>query len=316
MNQNIASVENSSSLSQNDGTPRPPTNARRVLFAWDAANPRPILALLRAQVYAQMLGAELFVLAVFDVMHQSSTNTIQPWFQFDRAQRFLSNTLPDLDDSHVQMKTGIFAELVALASMDLDADLVVIPPAERNAGKQANQIATTAEVKVLVARSPQFRNTVVAATNLSHPGYPVVAAAGLFRQYLSAELVLIHNVVPVVFSGGLEAAWPLTGAPSARSLSQVTLRLRQVALSCGACSEALVAVAWNTAHTILKTAQERDADLVVIGTRPRTRWEQLLDSGVAVRVIRAARQSVLIVPATNQRGNSALSVDLPVSAEA
>ena len=79
MNQNIASVENSSSLSQNDGTPRPPTNARRVLFAWDAANPRPILALLRAQVYAQMLGAELFVLAVFDVMHQSSTNTIQPW---------------------------------------------------------------------------------------------------------------------------------------------------------------------------------------------------------------------------------------------
>ena len=234
-------------------------------------------------------------------MHQSSTNTIQPWFQFDRAQRFLSNTLPDLDDSHVQMKTGIFAELVALASMDLDADLVVIPPAERNAGKQANQIATTAEVKVLVARSPQFRNTVVAATNLSHPGYPVVAAAGLFRQYLSAELVLIHNVVPVVFSGGLEAAWPLTGAPSARSLSQVTLRLRQVALSCGACSEALVAVAWNTANTILKTAQERDADLVVIGTRPRTRWEQLLDSGVAVRVIRAARQSVLIVPATNQR---------------
>ncbi len=316
MNQNIASVENSSSLSQNDGTPRPPTNARRVLFAWDAANPRPILALLRAQVYAQMLGAELFVLAVFDVMHQSSTNTIQPWFQFDRAQRFLSNTLPDLDDSHVQMKTGIFAELVALASMDLDADLVVIPPAERNAGKQANQIATTAEVKVLVARSPQFRNTVVAATNLSHPGYPVVAAAGLFRQYLSAELVLIHNVVPVVFSGGLEAAWPLTGAPSARSLSQVTLRLRQVALSCGACSEALVAVAWNTANTILKTAQERDADLVVIGTRPRTRWEQLLDSGVAVRVIRAARQSVLIVPATNQRGKSSLSVDLPVSAEA
>ena len=316
MNQNIASVENSSSLSQNDGTPRPPTNARRVLFAWDAANPRPILALLRAQVYAQMLGAELFVLAVFDVMHQSSTNTIQPWFQFDRAQRFLSNTLPDLDDSHVQMKTGIFAELVALASMDLDADLVVIPPAERNAGKQANQIATTAEVKVLVARSPQFRNTVVAATDLRHPGYPVVAAAGLFRQYLSAELVLIHNVVPVVFSGGLEAAWPLTGAPSARSLSQVTLRLRQVALSCGACSEALVAVAWNTANTILKTAQERDADLVVIGTRPRTRWEQLLDSGVAVRVIRAARQSVLIVPATNQRGNSALSVDLPVSAEA
>lgn len=316
MNQNIASVENSSSLSQNDGTPRPPTNARRVLFAWDAANPRPILALLRAQVYAQMLGAELFVLAVFDVMHQSSTNTIQPWFQFDRAQRFLNNTLPDLDDSHVQMKTGIFAELVALASMDLDADLVVIPPAERNAGKQANQIATTAEVKVLVARSPQFRNTVVAATDLRHPGYPVVAAAGLFRQYLSAELVLIHNVVPVVFSGGLEAAWPLTGAPSARSLSQVTLRLRQVALSCGACSEALVAVAWNTAHTILKTAQERDADLVVIGTRPRTRWEQLLDSGVAVRVIRAARQSVLIVPATNQRGNSALSVDLPVSAEA
>ena len=316
MNQNIASVENSSSLSQNDGTPRPPTNARRVLFAWDAANPRPILALLRAQVYAQMLGAELFVLAVFDVMHQSSTNTIQPWFQFDRAQRFLNNTLPDLDDSHVQMKTGIFAELVALASMDLDADLVVIPPAERNAGKQANQIATTAEVKVLVARSPQFRNTVVAATDLRHPGYPVVAAAGLFRQYLSAELVLLHNVVPVVFSGGLEAAWPLTGAPSARSLSQVTLRLRQVALSCGACSEALVAVAWNTAHTILKTAQERDADLVVIGTRPRTRWEQLLDSGVAVRVIRAARQSVLIVPATNQRGNSALSVDLPVSAEA
>lgn len=316
MNQNIASVENSSSLSQNDGTPRPPTNARRVLFAWDAANPRPILALLRAQVYAQMLGAELFVLAVFDVMHQSSTNTIQPWFQFDRAQRFLSNTLPDLDDSHVQMKTGIFAELVALASMDLDADLVVIPPAERNAGKQANQIATTAEVKVLVARSPQFRNTVVAATDLRHPGYPVVAAAGLFRQYLSAELVLIHNVVPVVFSGGLEAAWPLTGAPSARSLSQVTLRLRQVALSCGACSEALVAVAWNTAHTILKTAQERDADLVVIGTRPRTRWEQLLDSGVAVRVIRAARQSVLIVPATNQRGKSSLSVDLPVSAEA
>lgn len=316
MNQNIASVENSSSLSQNDGTPRPPTNARRVLFAWDAANPRPILALLRAQVYAQMLGAELFVLAVFDVMHQSSTNTIQPWFQFDRAQRFLNNTLPDLDDSHVQMKTGIFAELVALASMDLDADLVVIPPAERNAGKQANQIATTAEVKVLVARSPQFRNTVVAATNLSHPGYPVVAAAGLFRQYLSAELVLIHNVVPVVFSGGLEAAWPLTGAPSARSLSQVTLRLRQVALSCGACSEALVAVAWNTANTILKTAQERDADLVVIGTRPRTRWEQLLDSGVAVRVIRAARQSVLIVPATNQRGKSSLSVDLPVSAEA
>lgn len=316
MNQNIASVENSSSLSQNDGTPRPPTNARRVLFAWDAANPRPILALLRAQVYAQMLGAELFVLAVFDVMHQSSTNTIQPWFQFDRAQRFLNNTLPDLDDSHVQMKTGIFAELVALASMDLDADLVVIPPAERNAGKQANQIATTAEVKVLVARSPQFRNTVVAATDLRHPGYPVVAAAGLFRQYLSAELVLIHNVVPVVFSGGLEAAWPLTGAPSARSLSQVTLRLRQVALSCGACSEALVAVAWNTANTILKTAQERDADLVVIGTRPRTRWEQLLDSGVAVRVIRAARQSVLIVPATNQRGNSALSVDLPVSAEA
>lgn len=316
MNQNIESVENSSSLSQSDLVPQPLTEDRRVLFAWDAANPRPILALLRAHAYAQMLGAELFILAVFDVMHQSSTNPIQPWFQFDRAQRFLNSTLPDLEDSHVQMKSGIFAELVALASQDLDADLVVIPPAEKNAGKQANQIATTAEVKVLVARTPQFRNTVVAATDLSHPGYPVVTAAGLFRQYLSAELVLIHNVVPVVFSGGLEAAWPLTGAPSARSLSRTTHRLRQVAQSCGACSEALVAVAWNTANTILKTAHERDADLVVIGTRPRTRWEQLLDSGVTVRVIREARQSVLIVPAINRRGQSSLSVDLAGSAEA
>lgn len=290
-------------------------DTRRVLFAWDATTPRPLAAVLRAQLYAQLLGAELFVLAVVDVTHPSNA-TSQPWFYFDRAQRFLNGVLLGVEDSHVYLRTGVFAELVTEVATNMEADLVVIPPSQKYPGRQANQIATAAEVMVLVARQPQLRNTVVAATDLSNPRYPVVAAANQLRDCLSAELVLIHNVVPVVFSGGLEAAWPLTGAPSARSLSRVTVRLRQVASTCGACSEALVAVAWNTAKEILKTAHERDADLVVIGTRRRTRWAQLLDSGVAVRVVREAKQSVLIVPFRTHGAKNSQSVDSAVAVEA
>ncbi len=308
MDQNLESIGTVSSLAQGGISSLDLGNTKRVLFAWDATVPKPLAAALRAEVYAQLLGADLFVLAVVDVTNQA-TKTVQPWFHFDRAQRFLKDSLPGLDERHVLLRIGGFAELVTEVAIALDAALVVIPPAEKNPGKLANQIATTAEVMVMVARQPQFRNTVVAATDLSNPRYPVVSAADQLRDCLSAELVLIHNVVPAVFSGGLEAAWPLTGSPSAQTLSQVAVRLRNVASSCGACSEALVAVAWNTANEILRIAQERDADVVVIGTRRRTRWAQLLDKGVAVRVIRAAKQSVLIVPVKTKPAMDSVPMD-------
>jgi nucleotide-binding universal stress UspA family protein len=56
----------------------------------------------------------------------------------------------------------------------------------------------------------------------------------------------------------------------------------------------------NVPETILKTAGEKEADLIVMGTHGLTGWRRLIFGSVTERVLRSAPCPVLAVPPAGQ----------------
>ena len=71
----------------------------------------------------------------------------------------------------------------------------------------------------------------------------------------------------------------------------------ELALAAGLAAEPLcIAVVGTVWRTIIDTADNLDADLIVTGTRGTTGLRSLMQSSVADRVLRHGRRPVLIVP--------------------
>lgn len=256
----------------------------RVLFAcWSAQ--WPVSSLLKADVFAKRLGAELSVLQVSEapkpglfgrVPQREVCRAIAQWANdsaatFERCRYVLQGEVPP---ENILFRQGDFVQQVIEQIEQQRVELVVIPPDRKESGILAAEIANSARVPVLIARPPRQQNIVLAATKLADERFPVINRAGRVGEILGAQLVLVHNRVPHPCG-----------------------QLATVARMLPRCAGAYVKRRLNTSSAILEVARKCDADLIVVGVkRSSSLIGRILGGCMAARVAKRALRSVLLTP--------------------
>lgn len=276
---------------------RGPASAPRVLFVCPPGSPESSLqrdALRRAHALARAFGGELFVLRVLP--DSTRHDVLMPHLSLMRAMSDLSRARHTLEETHAQCEAqapGLPIDQVLIrhgarlheayrAASELRAALIVMPRQRGVSGRDVAWLATMAGAPVLVARPATRGDAVVAATDMRDPGYPVLRQAAEWCQRLESTLVCVHN------TGGS----PASSSPGARS----AIDLLQAALTFGRDAEGIVARRADPVEAILGEARAREADLVVVGVRPRTWLDVFSSRCVASRLVDRARRSVLVTP--------------------
>ena len=149
---------------------------------------------------------------------------------------------------------------------------------------------------VLVARPSAGGGPILAATDLSEPSLPAVAAAVEEATRLGSGLVVIH-VVETMPVGAGPFGMPLPVPSSAQvadwlesARSEVVAALARL----GSTAEARVCDG-HPAQAILQAARELRTPLIVVGTRGKTGLERIAIGSVAETVARESPCSVLVV---------------------
>jgi len=279
--------------------PRP-----RILFA-ACASGEPTDALLRAAELTTALDADLHVLRVASGTGHARTKNgknhlVRATISAERAvttarrtrawcDAVLSEKLPS---RRVEVRVGDFVEQVVLRANALHAALVVLPPDEGQSGRRVTSVVMEANVPVLVARPHTESETIVAATDLEDSRLPVLHRAAELARRLETDVVLMHNIPPRTEI----AAWSSFFTANDGSLFKRLHRMRRAAGELDVESEAVVEQMPSAADAILETARERDADIVVVGTRAKTPFESSRVGSVPGRIVERARRSVLVTP--------------------
>lgn len=166
-------------------------------------------------------------------------------------------------------------------------------------GSVAGRVVRYAHCPVLIARPDGRAARILAATDLSDPSLPALAAAAREAAGTQAHVTALH-CLELVTSAAVGPEYGLAFAPAAaveilaevRSLAEQ--RLAEAAQQVGLAADLRV-VEGTPSTTILDTARDLDADLVVLGTRGRTGLRRVVLGSVAEAVIRDAPCSVLAV---------------------
>ncbi len=295
---------------------RPRTGAERatVLLAL-ADDELPTASLLRAHALARVLDAELHVLRVLP--GPMYVNTIFPQQNLLDAMRAIEHTLRAgrstrtwlesvLADEATYVETfiiahGEYVEQVAVRSAELSPQLIVMPARGQRAGALVTSLVRATNTPVLVARDATHGESIVAATDLEAVGYPVLRKAAELGRRLDAPLVAVHNVNPLAVAVGLELSWPVTVLPGDSLHGARGARMAELAAKLPGDAEAVVRQEMNPVDAILGEARERDADLVVVGTRRRSWFDRMICGSVAAQVVNRAKRSVLVTPLSGAR---------------
>lgn len=206
-----------------------------------------------------------------------------------------------------QVTRGRAATVIIDTARALDVDLVVTGSRGRGAlrsmllGSVANEVAAGAPCAVLVARTPSVARLLVATdgstTALAIPNQ--LAAMGVFRA-LPADVVSVS----IPDHPGFEAVVTLYTLGNEHLAEQRRDLRRQSAHDAREMADRLAQIelqptdhvrAGDPATEIIGLAEERDADLIVTGTRGLSGVARLLLGSVARNVLTHARCSVLIV---------------------
>ena len=119
----------------------------------------------------------------------------------------------------------------------------------------------------------------------------VGSAIGLAQQF-QARLTLLHAIyVPEAAEVNLAAYLDKIQSESDQLMAACRKRVEDA----GVAADSLV-VRGVPSHRITETAQERQADLIVMGTHGRTGLRHMLIGSVAERVVRHASCPVMVVP--------------------
>jgi nucleotide-binding universal stress UspA family protein len=179
-------------------------------------------------------------------------------------------------------------------ALAVNAQLIVVPT-RRHSGSIVTRLAHAAQLPVLVAKPATGHPIIVAATDLQGASYPLLRTTAELGEQLRAPVVAFHNVTPVSMMLNPLCSLPITpsrddGAIAARkarlSLASEHLHLSGQSVACDL----------DPVEAILREARTRGADLVVVGTRPRSWFGRVLGASTAVRVVDRARRSVLVAP--------------------
>lgn len=270
----------------------------------------PSSSLLRAHALARVLEAELHILRVLPApMH---ANTIFPQWNMLDAMRAIEHTLHAGRSTRVWLESvlaedaarvetfviahGDYIEQVATRAAELAPKLIVMPAREERVGALVTSLVRATGTPVLVARDATHGESIVAATDLESVGYPVLRKAAELGRSLDAPLVAVHNLNPLAVVIGLELAWPMTVLPGDPLSDARGARLAELSSKLPGDAQAVVRQEVNPVDAILGEARERDADLVVVGTRQRGWFDRLICGSVAAQVVNRAQRSVLVTP--------------------
>jgi len=139
---------------------------------------------------------------------------------------------------------------------------------------------------------------IICPTDFSEPSYEAIKTAGEIAYHFGSELCLLNVVspVPVIPMGEGAGAFNISlyqqelESSSKRALEEVVNHLEWKQLRAR-----LIVLRGNAADEIVRTAQEENADLIVIATHGKTGWRRFIFGSVAEKVVRLAPCPVLTV---------------------
>lgn len=172
--------------------------------------------------------------------------------------------------------------LIELAEEE-DCDMIVLggraPSGKRVFGSVAENILANSTLPVWIARAHKKTQRIVAATDLTEPGFPSVRRAIGIAALLDARITLVHCL-----PSGVEKIDP----DAARILRKLRRDLPPTAET--------VVEQGEPAASVVAVAERLNADLIVVASRGRTGLARFVIGSVASAIVRKASCSVLVVP--------------------
>ncbi len=280
----------------------------RLLCATDLL-PKSELAIDRAGLLAEELGAELWLLHVVSpvaserVLEQSLQIAIARMKSRVRPPLWRAGKVPD-----VVVRAGNPARLILDTIAREEPDLLIVGPHGRRGvldaleGTIAEKAVSARRCPVLVVQesaSAAYRNVLLALDVAASSRLAVRVAERLVRRD-GAQATVIHACEPLYQAAlqlaGTEAAGAV--AHAACSLSEATAAMRELLEQESADSTRyeLVVAEGNPVPTIMRAIGKRQPDLLVMGTRGDGRMRRAVLGSVANQLLRIAPCDVLIVP--------------------
>ncbi|MBA3452545.1 MAG: hypothetical protein H0T42_05540 [Deltaproteobacteria bacterium] len=237
----------------------------------------PGVAVQRAASVASSLGAALEITGV----------VASGWRSWGGAEGAAARLREDLDSLELRIAPTLHVRSGSLASAAIESAratrpaIVVISPDAGATGRTAITVASTLGVRVLMVRAPRAAKPVLAATDMRHAQFPVLAASCDLARRLGKAATFFHNDTE------------LLDTTSGTHLA----RLRALAASASVEADAIVVRSPRTLESILRLADLADADVVSIGARPRPWHARLgLAPGLPERLVDGCACSVYVVP--------------------
>jgi nucleotide-binding universal stress UspA family protein len=276
----------------------------RILVATDLG-PDADEAILQAHAWASIYGAELFACTILPtpfVRLESPLDRDPSW----RAQVMLRQRLVDLTgrppESTIAVRRGApFMQICGLAE-ELEADLIVVGSSRRNGahrsllGGTAEKIVRCSRMPVLVARPSPVTASVLAATDLSDPCFPVIAAGADYAERRKGRFSVLHCIeheIILPISSTLPSG--TTFSPSHASLTKCKQALTRAMAGLDVDGEGIVARASSAQTAIVREARARGCEVVVVGTSGRRGLMRLAFGNLAESIVRTGPCSILVV---------------------
>lgn len=228
-----------------------------------------------------------------------------------RVERLTSRPRADMD---IRVDVGSPAGIIVSVAEELKADLIVLGAVSGTdtigpLGSVALRVVRHAHSPVLVIRPEEGTGPILAATDLSDPAFPAIAASVFLRTTVGGDLAVIHvTELPLPVPAAPEAA--AAGLSYAPTSGEQQL-LRGAARDAMASAMARMGVDAQTlveegipAVSIVAAARRLKARLVVVGTEGRTGLRRMLLGSTAEQILRAAPCSVLVVRLHSHGGAS------------
>ena len=143
---------------------------------------------------------------------------------------------------------------------------------------------------------------ILCTTDFSEPSYEALKAANELAVHFSAELCLVHVVLPTPITVGPDVPTTFNVAAYQNHLEADAQKQLQeiveerVSKDLVACTPMIVT--GYAADEIVRVAGEQKADLIVLATHGRTGWRRFVFGSVAEKVVRLAACPVLAIGPT------------------
>jgi nucleotide-binding universal stress UspA family protein len=165
----------------------------------------------------------------------------------------------------------------------------------------ATRLSRSSPIPVLVVpalgdAAAQSVNRILAAVDFTVASATALRTAADWSKRLGASLTVLHAMEPLdqmALSGGEARRFAQRLAAEVKVLSK---RLKRKAMALGFVDAEPVVVMGDAFRGIVATAKDTNADLVVIGVAPRTRFDEALSGSTLRAVLRRTTVPVLVVP--------------------